>query len=596
MVIMSLALLYKMNKRFLFLLTWMLLIACFIASPAKAQGDRVKRADKMFNDFAYMDAIKEYEAIARAGNTSEHICRQLAEAYRRTGNTEQSESWYRSLIDMGVNDPIVYYYYAQALKSNKKYAEADKWIAKFKGFEESDSRLKRELEAQKQRISIADSNNIAVVRLNINSTYLDYSPAYYGDKIVFSSARKRELGTNPTYAWDKQPFTDLYVADKAPNLQLSNVHPLSSALNSAYHEGPCTFNENYSTIYFTRNNLLKNKKIIKGKDATNNLKIYSATRIGDVWANIKEFKYNSDDYSSGHPSLTKDGTTMYFASNRPGGYGGTDIYVTKFIDGQWDEPVNLGPSINTEGNEMFPYIHPDGTLYFSSDGLVGFGGLDIFAAQKQADSTYTILNMGHPLNGPKDDFGLIMDEEVQTGYFSSNRKNGEGSDDIYAFKVKSPNLLLTSLKLDSNRVFKKDSTKRGRDTTQLVYDGKKIKLGDKIVLKNIYYDLDKWFIRPDAAVELNKLIRFMVMYPNAVVELSSHTDCRASFKYNMTLSQKRAESAADYVSTIGGIDKNRLIRKGYGETQLVNECADGVSCTEAQHQMNRRTEIVVLKK
>jgi len=574
----------------------MLLFAfvCIVHSPLKAQGDKTKHADKLFNDFAYMDAIKEYEALARSGHMTEHVCRQLAEAYRRTGNSEQSENWYRSLIDMGVNDPIVYYYYAQALKSNKKYAEADKWIKKFKGFEESDSRLKRELDAQKQKVSIADSNNISIIKLNINSTYLDYSPAYYMDKIVFASARKRQVGVNPTYVWDKQPFTDLYVAEKAPNLQLSNVHPFSDALNSPYHEGPCTFNENYNIIYFTRNNLQNNKKIIKGKDATNNLKIYSATRIGDVWGNIKEFKFNSNDYSTGHPSLTKDGKTMYFASNRPGGYGGTDIYVTKQVDGEWEEPVNLGPSINTEGNEMFPYVHPDGTLYFSSDGLVGFGGLDVFAAEKQADSTFRIINMGHPVNGPKDDFGLIMDEEVQTGYFTSNRKGGEGSDDIYAFKVKNPNLLLTSMKFDSTKFFKKDSTKK--DTADLVFDGKKIKVGDKIVLKNIYYDLDKWFIRPDAAVELNKLIRFMIMYPTSVIELSSHTDCRASFKYNMTLSQKRAESAAEYVSTIGGIDKNRLIRKGYGETQLVNECADGVPCTEPQHQLNRRTEIVVLKK
>ncbi len=574
-----------------------------------AQSDKEKRADQLFDGFAYIDAIKMNEDIARSGGVNNHVCKQLAEAYRRIGNSEQCEYWYRMLIDMGTTDAIDYYYYAEALKSNKKYKEAEKWVKKFADLQPTDSRMKRQLDAQKGiNVFIADSNTVEIIKLNsINSKYSDFSPSYYNDnKITFASAREIENNSKTKYVWDEQPFIDIYIADKMASMQLVNPKPLSKEVNSPYHEGPMTFNETGNIMYFTRNNMIESRKLIKSKDKTTNLKIYSAQLIGGEWGNIKELKYNSDEYSTGHPTLTLDGNLLYFASDRPGGYGQADIYVCKRLEGEWSEPENLGPTINTEGNEMFPFIHSDGTLYFSSDGLVGFGGLDVYAATRKADSTFQIVNMGYPMNSPKDDFGLIMDDLSMSGYFSSNRKGGEGFDDIYAFKVTDPNLLLSQLnkeKMEKAKEAKKkieEENKRVADKLKednaLVFDGKKIQVGETILLPNIYYDFDKYFIRDDAKIELNKVIEFMVRYPTAVIELSSHTDCRGTFEYNMNLSQNRAKSAIEYISKFGGISIDRMIPRGYGETKMVNNCADGMPCSEADHQMNRRTDFTLLRK
>jgi len=579
-------------------------VACLLMffiqlQTGNAQSAKLKKANELFNNFAYIDAIKLYEEIAGSGKLTMEIAKQLAEAYRRIGNSEQSEIWYKMVIDLGSSNPVDYYYYSEALKSNKKYKESEKWIAKFKQFSITDSRMHREIEAlSKGKLAIADSNTVEIIRLNINSKFSDFSPVYYNNKIMFASAREKS-GTGKVYVWDKQPYIDLYTADKAPDLQLSNVQPFSIQINTPFHEGPATFNESANIIYFTRNNMKTNGKLVKSNDKTTNLKIYMSVLIGGLWSNNKEFKYNSNDFSTGHPTLSRDGSKLYFASDRPGGYGQADIYVCVMTDGVWSEPKNMSAFINTEGNEMFPFIHSDGTLYFASDGLVGFGGLDIYAAIPQADGWWSIVNMGYPLNSPKDDFGLIIDDDSQTGYYSSNRNGGEGFDDIYAFKRIGSDLLVSESKKQKQLAQQQPATTNVVPETNkgdsIVFDGKQIAIGESVVLPNIYYDLDKWFIRHDADIELQKVIDFMKKYPDAIIELSSHTDCRASFKYNMTLSQKRAESAVEFISK-AGINKNRMVARGYGETKLINKCADGAQCSEQEHQMNRRTEVKILSK
>ncbi len=583
-----------------------------------AQSAKVKSADRYFDDFEYIDAIKLYEEVVNEGNSDMHICKQLAEAYRRIGNSTQSEYWYRMLIDMGTDDPIDYYYYAEALKSNKKYKEAELVIKKFSDMQTDDSRIHREIQAQKKvdRFSIADSNAFEIVKLVANSKFSDFSPAYYTkDKIVFSSARNENKSI---YSWDNQPFIDLFVADKLPSLQLVNARLFLQTASSDYHKGPVAFDSTCNTIHFTRNNIAKKRKLFKNKVSTNNLKIFTAQNINSQWTNFQEFKYNSDDYSTGHPSLSQDGNKLYFASDRPGGYGQTDIWVCSKVNEEWSEPQNLGSDINTEGNEMFPYIHSDGTLYFSSDGLTGFGGLDVYSATNLGDSTETVLNLGYPLNGPKDDFGYIMDNEKLTGYFSSNRDGGLGFDDIYAFRVINPNLLLSDLEksklaeqqkaetvaTNSNQNNPNSATNLNTNPTDslkrtesgMFFDGQKVVLGEAITLPNIYYDFNKSNIRPDAALELQKVIAFMKKYPKAIIELSSHTDSRGKFQYNMDLSQKRADAAVDFIANYGDISKDRIIARGYGKTKLVNYCVEKMPCSEADHQLNRRTEIRILKK
>jgi outer membrane protein OmpA-like peptidoglycan-associated protein len=599
---------------------YLVLILCLgMATIVFGQKEKIKKADKLFNEFAYIDAIKVYQEIATAGGLDAYVCRQLAEANRRVGNSGQCENWYRMLIDMGATEPIDYYYYAQALKSNKKYAQAEKWIEKFRKLNVVDSRFKRELDAKsKKKLSFSDSAKITIENLSANSKFLDFSPTYFNeDKVVFVSSREEYNKSKSIYEWDKQFYLDLYVGERLENKQLINVKPFSSELNSPYHEGPLTFNDNFTTCYFTRNNLVKNK-LKEDKEQTTNLKIYRTHLIGEKWGNIAEFKYNSDDYSTGHPSLSLDGNKLYFCSDKPGGYGGTDIYVCKWEKGEWGVPTNLGPSINTEGDEKFPFVHADSTLYFASDGLVGFGGLDIFRARQLSGLIWDVSNVGLPINSPRDDFGLIPDKDKKSGYFSSNRKGGRGYDDIYLFrclgldKEEMPDEIsdlvnsssekfgamvkLDSVKSNENQKIINDTIGNEPEKDYVDFEGKEIKVGETVVLQHIYYDLGKWDIRADAAKELNKIIRLMIKYPNMVLELSSHTDCRASFQYNMDLSQKRANSAIEYISTFGGIDKSRFVAKGYGETKLVNECADGVKCSEEAHQLNRRTEFVILKK
>jgi outer membrane protein OmpA-like peptidoglycan-associated protein len=376
----------------------------------------------------------------------------------------------------------------------------------------------------------------------------------------------------------------------------------------------------------------------------NNLKIFKATLLNGEWKDLEEFPFNSDDYSCGHPTLSEDGKTMYFVSDMPGGNGGTDLYVTTVKDGKWTEPVNLGSDVNTGGNEMFPYLHSDGSLYFSSDAHNSMGGLDVFITSHNGTRWLKPENLNYPLNSIKDDFGFSINNDNKTGFVSSSRSK---SDKMYSFEKHSPTFTLygrarkkatqipvegvivevtnsatgkvTSvvsdktgnfkLKLDPESKYNLYCTKFGCfSRTDLIstiglkysedfyadFEVEEIVIDKPIVLENIYYDFDKWDIRPDAAAELDKLVRILMDNPKIEIEMGSHTDCRGSDRYNLVLSDKRARAAVLYLIS-RGIDATRLTWKGYGETMHVNKCEDGVPCTEVEHQENRRTEFRVKK-
>ena len=382
----------------------------------------------------------------------------------------------------------------------------------------------------------------------------------------------------------------------------------------------------------------------------NRLEIYTAHKRGETWSDIKPISYNKvEEYSVGHPAITPDGKIMYFVSDMPGGIGETDIYYSlRQPDGSWGEPVNAGILINTPGRESFPYVDNDGKLYFSSDGHAGMGGLDIFAAEGKHAAWTAVNNMGYPINSPKNDYGIMFHEDGETGLLSSNREGKNGTDDIYSFKMLQKPVVLAVKTLERKQNEQKRNVQVELPQVQLVIsqqnqadtsvvmtnrkgqyfmDGRKGNtysfLGSKqgylnqntqvnvpasagdtvqvamvfdkdekdvaIVLENIYYDLDKWDIRPDAARELDKLVAVLEANPTIKMELSSHTDSRESLKYNQLLSERRAKAAVDYLIS-KGIDSGRLTAKGYGKTRLVNDCTDGVSCPEELHQQNRRTE------
>ncbi|HLW30894.1 MAG TPA: OmpA family protein, partial [Aequorivita sp.] len=393
------------------------------------------------------------------------------------------------------------------------------------------------------------------------------------------------------------------------------------------------------------------------------LKIYRATKKENgKWGNVEELPFNSDHFNTAHPMLNAEETEMYFASDRPGGSGGSDLWKVSLTEDGFGTPVNLGATINTEGRETFPFMAADNVLYFSSDGRPGLGGLDVFAVQIKADGTYTdIQNVGEPINSTWDDFAYIIDADTRQGFFSSNRPGAIGNDDIYRF-TETRALLLECLQnlevkvidaetgqviegalislFDGHRNLTNEATQSGMDyitmltaeecgtffrvqasaedyqsnsagallkdeiggVTQLeiALEPAKVKVekGDdlfkKFNLNPIYFDLDKSNIRLDAAEELAKILAVLEEYPAMKIDIRSHTDSRASHAYNDRLSERRAQSTRQWLID-QGIEANRLTAKGYGERQLINQCADGVKCSEEDHQANRRSEFIVME-
>jgi outer membrane protein OmpA-like peptidoglycan-associated protein len=388
----------------------------------------------------------------------------------------------------------------------------------------------------------------------------------------------------------------------------------------------------------------------KPSDLVNRLEIFYSTYSKGKWSEVKPFAYNKPmEYSVGHPALSPDGNTLYFISDMPGGFGSTDIYYCEMNDnGNWSKPVNAGSTINTSGKEVFPYMDADGNFFFSSNGQPGMGGLDVFMAKGSKASWETPENMKYPINSPKDDFSICYSETHKSGFLASNRDGGSGSDDIYSFEFNPPKevvvVINTKDKLDSSmvdledvdvtivnkhtnkdknyttdangRVYvtlpsftlfeikgKKDEylstmklvetkCRTNHDTIMVELEFDRLVINKPIVINNIYYDFDKWDIRPDAAKELDKLVITLKQNPKITIELSSYTDSRGSDTYNMFLSQKRAESAVTYIIS-RGVTSERIVAKGYGETKPVNRCINGVACTDAEHQLNRRTEFMV---
>jgi peptidoglycan-associated lipoprotein len=448
------------------------------------------------------------------------------------------------------------------------------------------------------------------------------------------------------YGWTGNRYLRLYSFDSRTDS--ATLFPLNAG--TEYHVGPASFTANGQEMYFTLTRVPHDLQYTKDKPGTINLEIYSSKKeaMSGKWSAPVPFKYNNvNEWSVGDPFITGDGKSLYFASTMPGGKGGTDLYVC-FRDGagEWDKPINLSV-INTSGDERSPYFDANNDFYFSSDGYAGMGGLDIFKSANKSGTLGKPCNMGYPVNSPQDDFAYIATSDT-SGYLSSDRMDGMGNDDIYSFHKKISVLIfqlagivydkethapltnaLVSLskkngnrlkvETDENGAFKfnlaaasdydltaektafrsdeaKVSTLNLQESTTLHQDLylATIEIDKAIQLENIYYDFDKWNIRADAAIELDKLVKIMQDNPTIWIELGSHTDSRGNDAYNMTLSQKRAESAVQYIIS-RGISKNRIEAKGYGETKLLNRCANGVACTIAEHQLNRRTEFKILK-
>lgn len=492
----------------------------------------------------------------------------------------------------------------------------------------------------------------------LNSSRSDWGSFVYKDAIVFTSDRttaladkldKRsflkfdgsKLPNKKVYGWTGNGYLKLYTKQENDSVQL---FPIKT--NTNYHVGSASFTADGNTMFFT---LTRIPERIKDKTTTINVETFSSVKGADgKWSEPVSFKLNRvNEYSVGDPFISPDGNRLYFISNMPDGLGGNDIYyIDKTDNGEWGLAVNV-KELNTAGNERSPFLDQNGDFYFSSDSRIGMGGLDIYQYVKNSSGVNQIKNMGYPINSPQDDFAFNIDGRTGLAYLSSNRNGGLGSDDIYSLdrktiiafklygkvydkKTNQPmaNAIVTltkfngsSLKVETDNTgtfnfnldkesdynlngektnYRSDvasiSTKSLTTSNTINRDLylEFVEIGKAIKLENIYYDFDKWNIRADAALELDKLVTIMKDNPTIWIELGSHTDSRGKDVYNQTLSQKRAESAVQYIIS-RGINKNRITAKGYGEAQLLNKCTNGVACKDEEHQLNRRTEFKIVR-
>ena len=494
----------------------------------------------------------------------------------------------------------------------------------------------------------------AIKNLDINTKYSDFGAAFLGkERIVFAAPTDNTKVIRRLWKENGQPFLDLYTGIITEDRQVIGKKLLSGDVNTKFHEGGVSFTKDLKTVYYTANNYYE-KKYLTDSAGVNTLQIFRSTLDENgKWSEKEKLSINSNEFSTGHPALNYDDTKLYFVSDRPGGYGETDIWVVDIHeDGSFGTPKNMGDKINSQGKEMFPFIDKDDVLYFSSDGHPGYGKLDVFASKLYDHSVSEPLNLGKPVNSEADDFAFIIDDVRDRGFFSSNREEGKGDDDIYSF-LANPELYIhctqpitgvvrsessgelipgATVELRNNEGEVIETTTADAvtatynlyqatcDSTFVVVginkgylnDERKVNtvndidykalqadlflkdqfVSNKVNINTIYFDFDKFNIRPDAAKELDKVVQVMKEYPELKIHATSHTDSRGSDAYNMKLSIKRAKATVDYLVS-HGIDRSRLSYKGYGETQLVNRCSNGVKCSEEEHQANRRTDFTI---
>jgi tetratricopeptide (TPR) repeat protein len=385
-----------------------------------------KNADKRFEGLSYIKAIDKYNKVIERGFSPDSLRRNLAISYFKIAETNKSEELFAGLL--AANETMDIYYYAQSLKYNKKYDEADKWIEKYKTLKEKDSRGKLQFHAAPVIKDIYSKEKYIIEPVWFNSKYSDFGAVVSGDEIVFASGRNDQAIIKYEYPWKGAPYLDVYKTSIDKPTIYKEPQILSKGINSRFHDGPICFAPDTGEVFITRNNFnLGLPKYSNKKE--NHFQLYWAKRTADGWEELEELPFNSDEYSCGHPSISNDNRIIYFASDMPGGYGGSDIYSSERTTEGWADPINLGPEVNTEGDEMFPFISQKGDIYFSSNGHLGLGGLDIFMAREIQSGSYEITNMGYPLNSSSDDFSFFLLNSGEQGYFASNRAGGMGDDD-----------------------------------------------------------------------------------------------------------------------------------------------------------------------
>lgn len=616
-----------------------LLFFVLLSFSLMAQNKVTKTADKLFDRFEYVEAAQEYLSLVQKGNTDPYIYKQLADIYFNMYNTTEAEKWYAQVVK-SKQDAETYYRYAQMLKSNSKYAEAN---VQMKNFAEQAPRDARAVEFSKNPNflpKLVDKEKLFdVTPLNINSEKSDFGAILYNDILYLASARNE---SKKVYGWNDEPFLDLYQSNYSSNGIFSEPTPITE-LNTKYHEGPLTITKDGNTVYFSSESF--NEGLFE-KDKAKRLKVgqvglFKAVKENGKWTGITPLPFNNRIYSTGNPSINIDGNILYFSSNMPGSKGGIDIWkVAIDSNGNYGAPENLGDKVNTPGDESFPFITDDNILYFASNGLTGFGGLDVFSIDLNKNTA--AVNLGRPVNTEKDDFAFTFNKEKNIGFLSSNRS---GVDNLYSsipvckgqvlaiVKNAKTEELLPNAKVvildNNNNVLE---TKKSNDKGEVLYDvecqktyivqvfkdgfvtksfptakiesGKNVIIASidpidviitetEIILNPIYFEFDKSNITKQGAEELDKLVYVMSQNESLVIYAKSHTDSRGNDKYNLDLSERRAKSTVQYVIS-KGISPTRISGNGFGESEPKIDCKN--KCTDVEFALNRRSEFLLVKK
>ncbi|EAZ96603.1 OmpA family protein [Flavobacteria bacterium BAL38] len=609
-----------------------------VSGILSAQNQYTKAADKLFDRYEYVDAAKEYLKLAEGNKADSYVYKQLAESYYNVFNTKEAVKWYAKVVEQK-QDAETYYKYAQMLKAEGNFNESDKQMQQFAQLAPNDQRAKAfvskpnylpELKGQTKLYDIAKSD--------VSSDKTDFGAVLTNDNnVYFSSSRNTSRKTN---GWNEEPYLDIYKATYNANGTISDAVAVEN-INTKWHDGPASISSDGTTMYYGSESF--NEKEFT-KDKPKNAKfgkiyLYKATKEGDKWVNAKPLPFNNKEYDVRNPSISKDGKTLYFSSNMPGGFGGEDIWKVSVNGDEYGTPENLGAKVNTEANESFPFITDDNVLFFSSNGKTGFGGLDVF--KMDLNKGTEAINVGEPVNTSKDDFAFTYNTSKKVGFFSSNR---DGVDNIYKAdpvcnvqalvrvkdaktgkEIEGAMVMLVDEKQKTisnqttatngetitgvmcNTSYSAQVSKSGYESG--VFDVKKaeneqvvveallnpiipIITEKEVILQPIFFEFNKSNITADGAAELDKLVAVMNEYPEMVIFAKSHTDSRGSDSYNIKLSDRRAKSTVQYLIS-KGVAKERISGQGFGESEPKVACK---SCTEEEHAQNRRSEFLIVKK
>ena len=622
---------------------YILFIFCFPITVFAQKKASEKKANSLFEQKSYVKAAEQYEQVAE----NQKVLQNLGDCYYNNSEMKDAVRVYGKLF-LTYKDsvkPDYYFKYAHSLLGTADYDKGDKIMSEYLKYEVSTPKFIANL---KTNVPF----NYVIQPMSKNVTNGDFGMSFYGDKVAFASLRGAE---SKSFGWNEKPFLDLYNADVDSNEMLTNIQPFPKEINTKTHESSATFSADGHIMYFNRTN---DKRVKIGKEKVAIIKIFKAEFVDGKWTNIKPLPFTTDTYSTEHPVLSKDGKKLYFSSDMPGSLGSFDIYVVDVNeDGTYGEPQNLGNAINTIHREQFPFISDDGTiLYFASDGHQGMGGLDIFMSKSYNGVFAKPQNLGETINSNLDDFAYVVDEKKNKGYLSSNRKGGDalysftrtenqeryvvqgevkdkntqyglpgtlvtlydendilvgqmvvGADADYVFPTE-PNKKYRieaahDFYIPTSEMFTTNEDGKMRYTIELLmecYDDAEEVITKRqdgkvqIVLENIYFDLNKWDIKPEAARILNTLLELLNKYPVMEIELGAHTDSRASATYNLMLSNRRAAATLEYLVQ-HGIKRKRLRSKGYGESVPLVKCGDTKPCTEQEHSINRRCEFIITK-